>query len=69
MTRIILQDNKSVHIDGYKRILNYDKESIKLLCSKKIIEIYGNNLNVIYFTSIQIEIEGMIDGVKWLEKE
>lgn len=69
MTRVVLLDNKSVHIDGYKRILNFDKESIKLVCSKKIIEIYGHNLNVVSFSSIQIEIQGIINGVRWIEKE
>lgn len=66
MTRVILFDKKSVHIDGYKSIISFDEENVRLQCSKCILEVYGSKLYIASFTGIEMEIKGVIEGVRWL---
>lgn len=66
MTRVVLLDQKYVHIDGYKSILSLDEEIICIQCKKKILEISGKKLMIDTFNGIEMTISGFISGIRWL---
>lgn len=66
MTRVVLLDQKSIHIDGYKSILSLNEEVICIQCKKKILEISGRKLVIDTFNGIEMTISGFISGIRWL---
>ncbi len=67
MTRIILYDQKSMHIDGYKNILRFSEEKIYIQCKEQILEVSGSKLYISSFNGIEMTINGMISGIKWID--
>lgn len=67
MTRIILHDQKSMHIDGYRNILSFADDTICILCKKKVLEISGNGLYIASFNGIEMTVNGSISGIRWID--
>lgn len=67
MTRIILYDQKSIHIDGYKSIVSLDHSRICIQCSKKAVEICGEDLFISSFSGIEMTVGGLITGIRWID--
>lgn len=67
MTRIILYEQKSMHIDGYKSILSFADETICILCKKKVLEITGTGLYIASFNGIEMTVNGLISGIRWID--
>ena len=67
MTQIILYDNKSVHIDGYKNIITFNSDHLCVSCKNRILEIYGNNLQIDSFTEVCMVVSGKIDNICWAD--
>ncbi len=65
MTKIILIDEKTIHIEGYKHIITMDNEVVSLLCSKKRLVVSGSNLKIELLSSIELNIHGLITKVEW----
>lgn len=66
MTRIILYDQKSIHIDGYNNIISFSDETICIQCKKKILEISGTHLYISSFNGIEMTVSGLISGIRWI---
>ena len=67
MTQIILYGNKSVHIDGYKCIINFTSSRLSIRCKEKVLIIKGSNLMIDSFTSVYMVVSGIIDDISWSE--
>ncbi|MBE5944233.1 MAG: hypothetical protein E7258_04875 [Lachnospiraceae bacterium] len=65
MTKLILFDDKSIHIEGYKNIVNMEKNQIRINCGKKILNILGKELKIEILTSIELNIYGKICNIFW----
>ncbi len=68
MTQVILYDNKSVHIDGYKNIINFNSAKMSLKCKDKILEIKGNNLCIDSFSEVSMVVSGQIEDISWVNQ-
>lgn len=66
MTQIIIYDNKSVHIDGYKSIITFDSERLCISCKNRILEIKGKGLQIDSFTEVCMNISGYICDISWV---
>ncbi len=67
MTRIILYDQKSIHIDGYKNIISFGDDRICIQCRKNAVEITGDKLFISSFSGIEMTIGGKITGIRWID--
>lgn len=67
MTRIILYDQKMLHIDGYKNIICFGDDQICIQCKKKLLEISGEKLFISSFSGIEMTIGGCITGIRWID--
>ena len=65
MTQVILYDDTTVHIDGYKNIINFDSVHICIRCKDKILNITGKNLQIDSFSDVKMVISGVISGLEW----
>lgn len=65
MTQVILFDDKSVHIDGYKNIISFNSEHMCIRCRDKVLDIRGNNLQIDSFSEVKMVISGVISGLEW----
>ena len=63
MTRIVINENKSVYVDGYRHILKYDEDEIVLKLSKKQLHIKGNELTITSFCNTEFLITGNIMNI------
>ena len=68
MTKIILVDNKSIHIEGYKHIVIMDESVVRLKCGKRILNIEGSNLAIETLCNMELNIYGIIEKVAWMDK-
>lgn len=60
MTRIVINENKSVYVDGYRHILKYNEDEIILKLSKKQLLIKGSELTITSFCNTELLIKGNI---------
>ena len=65
MTQVILFDDKSVHIDGYKNIISFNSEHMCIRCRDKVLDIRGNNLQIDSFSEVKMVTSGVISGLEW----
>lgn len=65
MTKIILIDDKTIHIEGYKHIISMEKDVVCLLCKKKKLLIFGSDLKIEMLSAIELNINGVITKVEW----
>ena len=66
MTQVILYDNKTVHIDGYKSIIIFDSQKLSLKCKDRILVINGKNLLIDSFSGVCMVVSGIIENVSWV---
>ena len=66
MTQVILYDDKTVHIDGYKNIISFDSEHMCIKCKDKVLDITGKNLQIDSFSEVKMVISGRINNIGWL---
>ncbi|MBR1815486.1 MAG: YabP/YqfC family sporulation protein [Lachnospiraceae bacterium] len=65
MTQVILYDDRTVHIDGYKNIISFDSEHMCIRCKDKVLDIKGKNLQIDSFSEVKMVISGVISGLEW----
>lgn len=68
MTRAVMIDQNYLHIDGYRNIISFDDQCIRLDCKTKILEIQGEKLLIDSFTGIEMTISGKVDNICWMNK-
>lgn len=68
MNRIVINEDKSVYIDGYKHIMKYEDYEIILQASKKQIIIQGNTLLIECFNKTEMLIRGEILNIKFVKE-
>ncbi len=61
---ITINGNNTVFIENYKGISHYNSEKIIVNGKKNNITIYGKNLNIQYFSDINMKIKGKIDKIE-----
>lgn len=65
MSRVIIDKNKYLYIDGYKAISHYDTEALKIVLEDNTLSITGKGLVLEGFSSHEIYISGKIASVEW----
>lgn len=65
MTKIIMIDDNNAHIEGYSNIVAMEKEYVSVVCKKRILTVYGSNLVIETFSSVELNIRGKIDRLEW----
>lgn len=67
MTRTILVDDKSMHIEGYKHIVSMTEMGISIDCGKKHLKISGQKIKIEILNSMELNIYGLIDKIEWIK--
>lgn len=65
MTKIIIIDNKTIHIEGYKHISAMEIDYVVLQCKNKKLLIRGKNLTIEMLSAIELDVYGQIDCIEW----
>ena len=63
-TIITMEGNQILYIENYKGIITYTDKCIIILGQKNKIQIEGKNLQIAYYTNIDMKIQGCIICVK-----
>ena len=63
---IILNGNHQVWIENYKRILEYQKDQLKILTGQGKVSIIGNNLSIEEFTKDGMRVIGCITNIQFV---
>lgn len=66
MTRIIMEGQNSLHIDGYKGIVSFSDSTICIQSKNNKIEIVGKDLIIESFTGTWMKIVGVIISINWI---
>lgn len=66
MTRIIMEGQQSLHIDGYKGIISFSDTTICIRCKNKKLEVVGKDLKIESFTGTWMQIVGLIISISWI---
>ena len=64
---IVLRGRGSVTLYGCRRILRYAKEEICICLGKRTVAVYGRHLICTCFSAGSMTVEGVIDGVRYLQ--
>ena len=64
-TYINFTSNRKVVIDGCKGVIDYDTAFVSLNLGKKVINIFGSNLEILDFTENELTIIGIISRVEF----
>lgn len=67
MNRLVINEDQSIYVDGYKYILKYETTEIILKLSKKQIVIQGNKLIIINFCNTEMLIKGEITRISFVK--
>jgi sporulation protein YqfC len=59
-------NNREVKIEGLKRILKYEKNSIRIAVKNMSILFCGRNLSIKCLTADSLIVEGFITGIEFL---
>ena len=68
MTQIILYDNKTIHIDGYKSIINFRSDELSVKCKERTLVIKGSELQIDSFSEVCMVVSGKINDVSWVNQ-
>lgn len=63
-TIITMEGNKILYIENYKGIITYTDKCIIVLGQKHKIQIEGKNLQIKYYTNMDMKIQGNITCIK-----
>lgn len=64
-TIVTIEGDKTLYIENYKGIITYTDKIIIVLGKKNKIQIEGKNLQIEYYTNIDMKIQGNISCVKY----
>ena len=67
MTKIILIDDTTIHIEGYKNIITMESEQVCIQCQKKRLMIYGEKLKIETFSNVELNVYGLITKIEWMK--
>jgi sporulation protein YqfC len=67
LPKISIVGNQQIFIENYKGIVEYDSEKIRINCTKGLIKIFGNNLEINTVTSEEVYITGRISNIEFSE--
>lgn len=62
---IYLNDQDELKILNYKKILQYTSKEMSFLLNKKILNVKGERLNIIYFDEDEICVHGYIVSITY----
>ena len=65
-TRIEISDNDLFFLEGCLGVEDYKGDYIKLKIKKGYIDIYGRDLNILYFENKEIKILGFINTIEYI---
>lgn len=68
MNRIVINENSSIYVDGYKHIIKYEDSEIILAISKKQVAIQGMNLLIECYSKTEMLIKGVINNVSFVKE-
>ena len=60
---VTVMGKESVFVENYRGIITYDKNCIKLQAKNCRITFQGKNLEIVYYTNVDMKIEGEIEFV------
>lgn len=63
-TIVTMEGDKILYIENYKGIITYNDKCIIVLGQKNKIQIEGKNLQIEYYTNMDMKIQGCISCVK-----
>lgn len=66
VSKMTVFNNDELLIENFRHIIYSDDERISVKTRKGILNIYGINLHIEYYTSYEIKIFGNISSVDWL---
>lgn len=64
--KLVLTGNRTLLIENYKGIMEYDPLRIRISTGSGVIRISGKNLTIKHITSEDILIEGLISSIDFL---
>lgn len=63
---IRLTGNHEAIIENYKGILLYTSDEIAIACKKYTVRIYGNDLQIQYFSGCDMKVLGVLNKIVFL---
>lgn len=68
-SEIQITDNKSIVLDGCRRVIEYNENCIRLELAAVAVSVVGMNLSMRNFSEGGIVIEGQIHSLTFISKE
>ena len=65
-TIITIEGDKQVYIENYKGIISYEEKSIIVQGKRSKVCVEGKNLQIEYYTNLDMKIKGIISNVKYI---
>lgn len=62
---VTISGKKELYIENYKGIIEYGKECIRIQTKGFRITISGKNLEIVYYTNVEMKIAGIIDSITY----
>ncbi len=66
VSKLTVFNNDELIIENFKHVIFSDDERISVKTRRGILNIYGMQLKIDYYTSCEIKIFGCISSVDWL---
>ena len=60
---VTITGNQMIFIENYKGIIEYQTDCIKLHTNDCKITISGKNMQIVYYTNVDMKIEGQIESI------
>ena len=62
---VTIQGNGCIHIEGYKNIILYTENEIRILSKEMTISVYGQKLSIDIINSESISISGTLKKIEY----
>jgi sporulation protein YqfC len=66
ISKMTIYNNDEIYIENFRHVIYSDVNKLSVKTKKGILNIYGNNLKMDYYTSYEIKVTGRIDSLDWL---